>query len=101
MHPERIEIRVAGELRPLMPRFIANRHADVLHLESALEQCDHERMRQIGHMLKGAGGGYGFAEISRIGDAIECAAKASEFDMLKRQIEALKRYLECLHIVYK
>lgn len=101
MYSERIEIRVAGELRPLLPRFMANRHADVTHLETALEQGDCERMRQIGHTLKGAGGGYGFAEISRIGDVIESAAKASEFETLKRQIDALKRYLECVHIVFE
>ena len=101
MQTERIEVRVTGELRTLIPRFLANREADVLQLEKALKQRDFEVLRRIGHILKGAGGGYGFADISTIGDAIERAAKSGEFETLEREVGALKRYLECVHIVFE
>jgi len=101
MHTERIEIRVAGELQPLIPRFLANRAADLRQLEAALAKQDSETMRRIGHVLKGAGGGYGFADISRIGGAIEEAARGREFGRLGEEIAALKRYLECVHVVFE
>ena len=100
MPPERIEIRVASELRPLLPRFLENRHADVLKLEAALRQRDQIELRQIGHILKGAGSSYGFVDISRIGGEIEVGARNGEFDRLGEHIAALKEYLEAVDIVF-
>lgn len=101
MQTERIEVRVAGELRTLIPRFIANRKAELTELDGALRKRDFETLRRIGHVLKGAGGGYGFADISRMGDTIERAAKSGEFETLEKEIASLKRYLECVHIVFE
>jgi HPt (histidine-containing phosphotransfer) domain-containing protein len=101
MQTERIEVRVPANLQPLMPRFLANRTADVGQLETALASGDAEAMRKIGHTLKGAGGGYGFAEISRIGAAIEQAARGGDFDALAQETALLKRYLECVHVVFE
>jgi HPt (histidine-containing phosphotransfer) domain-containing protein len=101
MHTERIEVRVAGELGALVARYIANRKTQLVELDAALNNRDFETLRSVGHVLKGSGGGFGFADISRIGDAIERAATNGEFETLQKELAALKRYLECVHIVFE
>lgn len=101
MPAERIEVRVSAELRPLLPRFLANRQADVRELEAALQRRDAEAVRRIGHQLKGAGGGYGFEDITRIGGDIESGARQGDFDRLAQLVAELKRYLEAVQIVFE
>ena len=101
MSTDPIVVRVAGELRALLPRFLDNRRTDVRELEAALERRDSEAIRRIGHQLKGAGGGYGFGDITRLGGDIESDARRSEYDRLARHIDELKRYLEAVQIVFE
>ena len=76
----RICVRVASELEPLIPRFLANRRTEIATLEQAVESRDAETLRRIAHGLKGVGGGYGFDEITLIGAQIEGYAKAGNDD---------------------
>jgi HPt (histidine-containing phosphotransfer) domain-containing protein len=68
MRAPRHSVRVASELRELLPRFLANRRLDLEQLREALARGDFEEARRIGHSLRGAGGGYGFDEITRRGN---------------------------------
>jgi len=72
----RRSVQVSGELRDLIPRFLANRQVDLGQLGDAVARGDLEEARRIGHSLRGAGGGYGFDEITRLGAQIEARAKA-------------------------
>jgi histidine phosphotransfer protein HptB len=101
MPADRIEVRVGRELRSLMPRFLANRRTDLEELESALRQRDGDTLRRIGHQLKGAGSGYGFPDITRIGGDIETGAKQGDYDRLALCIAELKLYLESVHVVFE
>ncbi|HKO87824.1 MAG TPA: Hpt domain-containing protein [Burkholderiales bacterium] len=101
MQTERIEVRVAGELGTLVARYIANRKTELVELDAALSKRDFETLRRMGHVLKGSGGGFGFADISRMGDAIERAAVQGEVETLQQELAALKRYLECIYIVFE
>jgi HPt (histidine-containing phosphotransfer) domain-containing protein len=96
---ERHCVRVSAELRELMPRFLANRSADVAALEAAIARGDLAAARRIGHTLKGAGGGYGFAEITRLGAEIEACASAggAGLQALARELAA---YLAAVDITY-
>jgi CheY-like chemotaxis protein len=97
---ERIIARVDAELKDLMPGFLGNRRQDVIRLRDALARGDYESIRITGHTLKGGGGGYGLDAITRIGRAIESAARGRDTTEIKRQIHELSEYLEHVEIVY-
>jgi signal transduction histidine kinase/CheY-like chemotaxis protein len=66
-----IPVQVDERLRNLVARFLANCARDLAQLRAALEGGDLGATRKIGHSLGGAGGSYGFEEITRLGRAIE------------------------------
>jgi|SRR5262245_30826563 len=100
MTPTRHHVRVPEELRALMPRFLSNRQADLEQLRTAAARSDFETARRIGHILKGAGGGYGFDEITRIGGAIEECARAND-PSLWTLVGELADYLDGLDVTYE
>jgi len=53
----------------------------------------------LGHQLKGTGQGYGFAEITRTGAAIESAAVAGDEERIRSQILGLASYLDRVEII--
>ncbi len=99
MVPDRHSVCVAGELRDLIPRFLANRRSEVERLRQSVARGDFDEARRIGHILKGAGGGYGFDEITRIGAEIERHAAARED--VRGLVEALGEYLERVEVVFE
>lgn len=101
MPSDRIKVRVASDLAPLMPRFLANRRNEVPQLEAALAQRDNATLRRIAHGMKGVGGGYGFDEITRLGAEIERCAEAGISESARPFVIALKHYLECVDVVFE
>jgi HPt (histidine-containing phosphotransfer) domain-containing protein len=99
MQTARHRVQVAGELRDLIPRFLANRRVEIDQLRAAIARNDLEAARRIGHGLKGVGGGYGFDEISRIGAEIERGARAGGHDLATLARE-LADYLVGVEIPY-
>jgi HPt (histidine-containing phosphotransfer) domain-containing protein len=95
----RHSVQVAGELRDLIPRFLANRRMEVEQLRDAVARGDLEAARRIGHGLKGVGGGYGFDEISRLGAEIERRARAGGQDLAALARE-LADYLDGVEITF-
>ncbi len=98
---ERPTVLVAGELRELIPRFLAHRRMEVDQLRDALAARDFEAARRIGHGLKGVGGGYGFDEITRIGADIERAAREQLSDGLHGLVRELAEYLASVDIRFQ
>ncbi|RMG73827.1 MAG: Hpt domain-containing protein [Nitrospirae bacterium] len=97
---EKITVYVDSDLEDIVPVFLQSRQKDILSMERALAEGDYETIRLIGHSMKGAGGGYGFDAITEIGASIERAAKQGDKDAIKRQIEALKDYLNRVEVKY-
>ena len=62
---DKLIIAVDAQIAALVPRFLANRAADVDIIRAALAGADFEAIRVAAHGMKGSGGGYGFPEISR------------------------------------
>src|SRR6185436_11019417 len=62
----------------LVPRFVELCLGECSALRRAHAAGDWAAVASIGHMLRGAGGGYGFDEVTRLGQAIEAAAKARD-----------------------
>jgi len=100
-HEEKIEVFVDEDLQDLIPGYLENRLKDIAAIQASLDQGDYEAIRSIGHKMKGSGGGYGFDEITDIGRAIEEGAKNGHGEEIRRQMEALKTYMERLEVVYQ
>jgi HPt (histidine-containing phosphotransfer) domain-containing protein len=75
------------------PAFLDNRRLDIEKMREALASRDFATIQRIGHNSKGIGAGYGFPEVSRIGAAIEIAAKALNVIEIE---ESIQQFANCI-----
>jgi histidine phosphotransfer protein HptB len=97
----RIVVFIDADLEELIPNYLHNRHQDVQALKAALIEGNFERLRLLGHGMKGSGGGYGFDRITELGAALETAAIRQEKSALGASIAQLQDFLERLDISYQ
>jgi len=91
---EKIIVNIDPDLEDLIPGFLNNRAKDVVSINDMLDKGDFDSIRILGHSMKGAGGGYGFDEITEIGDKIEIAAVAADAAVIREANARLAYYLE-------
>jgi len=91
--PGAIVARVPAGLEHIAPGYLDKRKRELPVLEQLLAALDWNQLRVLGHNMKGTGSGYGFAEISSFGAAIELAAKQSNAEAMEAQLRELSRYL--------
>jgi HPt (histidine-containing phosphotransfer) domain-containing protein len=96
--PDKLIIAVDAQIAALVPRFLANRAADVDKIRAALAGADFESVRVAAHGMKGAGGGYGFPEISRLGAAMEEGARQRDAAAISALVASLEAYLARIEI---
>lgn len=94
-------VRVAGDLVDLIPLFMESRHRELHALRAAIASADFERLRQIGHRMRGVGLSYGFKEVSAIGRRIEESARKEDRAALEEQVSQYTAYLSSVHIIYE
>jgi HPt (histidine-containing phosphotransfer) domain-containing protein len=99
--PGRVIVNVDPDLEAIVPGFLENRRKDTAALEAALLQNDMKTVRLLGHRMKGDGGGYGFQDISTIGDALEQAAIRGDRAVIQRQTAALADFLARVDVRYQ
>jgi HPt (histidine-containing phosphotransfer) domain-containing protein len=92
---------VDEELRDLIPGYLENRRKDITAIAGALDRGDFEAISSLCHKIKGSGGGYGFDEISEIGRACEDAAKRSQAQEIRDQVNRLQDYLDNVELVFQ
>ncbi len=97
----KIMVLVDSDLEDLIPGFLENRAHDIKSIEDALARKDYETIAQLGHTMKGVGGGYGFDAITDIGGSIEKAAKTENCVQIRQSIDALADYLARIDIVFE
>jgi len=87
------------EVEELAPWYLDKRRSDLVALAAALQAGDYDAIRILGHNMKGSGAGYGFAAITKIGAALEAAAKKKSDGPIGIQISALGDFLERVEVV--
>lgn len=97
---EKIIIHANPEIAGLIPGYLENRRKSIVLMKEALEKGDYESIEYLGHSMRGSGGGYGFSAISEIGRSLETAARFSNADDIRKQIDALESYVKCVEVVY-
>ena len=91
---------VDPDLRDLIPGYLKNRQKDITTIKKALKAADFAKIRVLGHSMKGSGGGYGFMQVSKIGAAVEIAAKNKDPDSIKNHLAELSDFLKRVTLVY-
>jgi HPt (histidine-containing phosphotransfer) domain-containing protein len=97
---DKLIIAVDAQIAALVPRFLSNRAADVGNIRAALAGADFEAIRVTAHGMKGSGGGYGFAEISRLGAALEEGARQRDAAAVAALVASLEDYLGRIEVNY-
>ena len=98
---QRVTVSIDPDLEALVPGFLENRRKDAATLARAVRSSDARIVRLLGHRMKGDGGGYGFEEISRIGEALEDAARREDWKVIAEKTEALTAFLALVDVVYR
>jgi HPt (histidine-containing phosphotransfer) domain-containing protein len=98
--PDKLIISVDPQIAVLVPRFLAHRAADVDKIRAALADADFEAIRVAAHGMKGAGGAYGFREISRLGAAMEESARQRDAAGITALVAGLEEYLGRIEVKY-
>jgi HPt (histidine-containing phosphotransfer) domain-containing protein len=97
---DKLTVTVDAQIAALVPRFLANRAADADRIRTALAGADFEAIRASAHGMKGAGGGYGFPEISRLGAALEEGARQRDTVAIAALVASLEEYLGRIEVKY-
>ena len=101
MARDSIIVVVDRDLEDLIPGFMRRRQEDLVKLRTAVAELDTEKLRVIGHSIKGTGGGYGFEKLSEIGARIEASAKAGDLDAMSGHLHALEDYLQRVEVRFE
>ena len=94
-------VTVAKDLEDLIPVFMSNRHQELDALRVALAAADFEKLRQLGHRMKGVGNSYGFVHVSTLGKYIEDGARSGDRAALQASISEYGDYLSKVQIAYE
>ncbi|MZH42166.1 MAG: Hpt domain-containing protein [Nitrospinae bacterium] len=97
---EKIIAHVDPDLSDLIPGYLQNRRNDVKTINEAIKTSNFDKIRTLGHSMRGSGGGYGFMPISKFGEAIEEAAKLKDISKIEKQLDGLSDFLERVTLVY-
>lgn len=94
-------IYIDSDLELLIPQYLKNRENEVEKIKKLLKENDFEKIRYIGHSLKGSGGGYGFDYLTELGAELEKNAELKKSNDIKKVIKNLEDYLNNLEIIYQ
>jgi HPt (histidine-containing phosphotransfer) domain-containing protein len=96
----KIRVEVTQDLEVLIPRYLERRHKEIEQFRAHLAAGEFEALRIGGHSLKGSGGGYGFAPLTKIGSDIEIAAKAKDAAAIEAALAEYADYIQRVEVVY-
>jgi CheY-like chemotaxis protein/HPt (histidine-containing phosphotransfer) domain-containing protein len=88
-------IKIPLGLETAAKRYAEKRKAEIPSLIRLVQERDFAQLTMLAHNMKGTGKPYGFPEITRIGAALEDAAKQRDAMGVNQHLAALSAYLEC------
>ncbi len=90
-----------ADLEALIPAYLERRRDDIAALQAAISSGEFAVIKNIGHNLKGSGAGYGFDEITELGDTLEQAGIDQNAAVATAMTARLEQYLQSLDIQYE
>ena len=82
------------EFQALIRKYLDYLVESLSSLQGNLSKRNYRYIQEFGHNLKGTGGGYGFDDLTSLGDELEIAARKQDDKALGILIEKLKGLLE-------
>jgi HPt (histidine-containing phosphotransfer) domain-containing protein len=101
MGDDAYKVKIAKDIADLIPVYLANRKKELGALRAALAAADFEKLRQLGHRMRGVGNSYGFERVTLLGKEIEEGARSGDKSSLEAHIGAYGDYLSKLQITYE
>jgi CheY-like chemotaxis protein len=98
---KRIQANLDERLRSIVPTYLEGRRRDILTVSTALDNSDYEQIRIVGHKMRGSGTGYGFPEITAIGQRLELAAENRDAKKSREHLTELSDYLDMLELAIR
>jgi CheY-like chemotaxis protein/HPt (histidine-containing phosphotransfer) domain-containing protein len=86
------------DLAPLIPAFLENRKRELERLGNSIQSKNFDEIHDIGHMIKGVAGTFGFRELSDLCRDLQIHAKAQNLPELEAIHARAKNYLEEVRI---
>jgi len=83
-------LRDDPDLRDIVVEFLDSLEERVVEFQEANARLDWDQLTMLAHRLKGAGGSYGYADISRLGKIMEDAFRVQTADNFSAWIEQLR-----------
>lgn len=97
---DKIKVALNNEFKNIIPRYLENREHNIIAILEWLELRDYEKIRVLGHSLKGSGTSYGFTRISEIGHQLELSSQKRDHAAIIENVQHLKDYLTRIQITY-
>jgi PAS domain S-box-containing protein len=97
---KRHRIKVDGDLRDLVPEFLAHKRADIGSIQQAISVADYKTLGHIGHKMKGEGGSYGFDAVTALGAVLERAALDQDLATARHTLDEFAAYLDSVDVIY-
>lgn len=87
-------VEIPTEVQELAAGYLERRRQEVVEMEGLLTRMECQRLRTLGHNMKGAAAGYGFPALAAIGASLEKNAKEANADDLAADIQRISEYLD-------
>lgn len=81
-------------VQELVPAYLDARRQEVSKMMELLAAGDFERLRVLGHSLKGSGASFGFPVLTQFGASVERGAEKGDSASLSQELAKLKEYLD-------
>jgi signal transduction histidine kinase/CheY-like chemotaxis protein/HPt (histidine-containing phosphotransfer) domain-containing protein len=101
VHEQKVTIRGNNQLKDLIPGFLQDTSSVYKGMKECLAKNDYQNIRTMAHRMRGAGGSFGFQQISDIGENLERAAENRDRDRIQDCLRELSVYLERVEVVYE
>lgn len=98
---EKIVVVADPDLKELIPLFLQCRKDDVTTIRALIKESNFDKVRLLGHNMKGSGEGYGFPPVTEIGNRIEEAATAKDEQAILDAVSELANYVARVEVVYE
>ncbi len=98
---EGIQPRFDERLRSIVPAYLESRRRDIVTVLAAVDAGNFEQIRTIGHKMRGSGTGYGFPEITAIGQRLELAAERRDAKDTRERVAELSAHLDALKLTLR
>lgn len=85
-------LREDPDLHDIIEEFVDGLSDRIVHLKQAFDELDWSQLKTLAHRLKGAGGSYGYPDISRLAARMEKdfgTRRSDSFEAQIRQLESL------------